>query len=173
MTQYSIVPYNPALAKQGFCCGDVALDDYLSRYAGQDEKRNIAKCYLLLSATNEVAGYYTLSSGSVLLDQLPESARKKLPRYPTVPIVRLGRLAVALEYQGQGLGGMLLVNALRRIETSGIGCYALFVEAKSPKAVSFYKHFGFVSLRDDEKMLFLPITKTMHDTTPHLLSCKP
>ena len=105
----------------------------------------------------KVAGYYTLASSSVLLNQLPPSAGKKLPRYPTVPVVRMGRLAVDKDYKGQGLGGILLADALHRAARSEIAAYALVVDAKDERASTFYQHYGFISLPDSPMTLFLPL----------------
>jgi len=64
-------------------------------------------------AAQDVAGYYTLTATSVALSSFSPEIVKKLPRYPVVPAVLLGRLAMARHYQGQGLGGILLADALR------------------------------------------------------------
>ena len=95
-----------------FDCGVAALNLYLQRQAGQDVRRRITACYLLIEQSSRaVAGYYTLSAGSVLLADIPEPIAKKLPRYPTVPVVRIGRLAIDRAYQGQKLGSVLVADA--------------------------------------------------------------
>lgn len=140
-----------------FDCGVPTLNRYLAKQAGQDERRRVAVCYLLIDQRTEaIAGYYTLSAGAVLLDELPEAATKKLPRYPTVPVARVGRLGIATGYQGQGLGGVLVFDAVARASASDLGVYALVVDAKDREAEAFYEHHGFVKLAP--KKLFLPIT---------------
>jgi GNAT superfamily N-acetyltransferase len=104
-----------------------------------------------------IAGYYTLASASVLLADLPVSTTKKLPRYPTVPTVRMGRLAVDQSFKGQGLGGALLADALNRAADSEIAAFALMVDAKDEVAVAFYLHHGFIALPDSPLKLFLPL----------------
>ena len=62
---------------------------------------------------------------------------KKLPRYPTVPAVRMGRLAVDQSFKGQGMGGALLADALARAARSEIAAYALLVDAKRDPRLEF------------------------------------
>lgn len=102
-------------------------------------------------------GYYTLASASLLLADLPASTGKKLLRYPTVPAVRMGRLAVDQAFKGNGLGGALLADALDRAARSEITAYALMVDAKDEATVAFYLHHGFITLPDSPRTLFLPL----------------
>lgn len=81
---------------------------------------------------------------------------KKLSRYPTVPTVRIGRLAVDEDYKRLGLGGALLADALTRAQRSEIAAYALMVDAKDA-AAAFYSHHGFIALPDSPRTLFLPL----------------
>jgi GNAT superfamily N-acetyltransferase len=108
-------------------------------------------------ASGELAGYYTLASASVVLSELPETIAKKLPRYPTVPAVRMGRLAIARRLAGQGLGAALLADALARALRAEIPAIALIVDAKDDKAAAFYGHHGFIALQSDPLTPFLPL----------------
>lgn len=83
---------------------------------------------------------------------------KKLPRYPTEPAVRIGRLAVALDFKGQALGAALLADALDRCVRSGIAAYTLVVDTKDASAITFYRHHGLIALPDQAQALFLPPT---------------
>jgi GNAT superfamily N-acetyltransferase len=112
----------------------------------------------LLSDSNQIAGYYTLASASLLLKDLPSDMGRKLPRYPTVPAVRMGRLAVDQTFRGQGLGGALLADALDRAIRLDVAAYALMVDAKSAAAAAFYQHHGFIALPDSPSCLFLPLS---------------
>ncbi|PMS27183.1 hypothetical protein C0Z19_05395 [Trinickia soli] len=91
------------------------------------------------------------------VNDLPAAIGKKLPRYPTVPTVRMGRLAVDQAFKGQGLGGALLADALDRAARSEIAAYALMVDAKDDDAAAFYQHHGFIALPDAQRTLFLPL----------------
>jgi predicted N-acetyltransferase YhbS len=110
-------------------------------------------------SSGRIAGYYTLAAGGILLRDLPAELAKRLPRYPTVPVARLGRLAVALGFQGRGLGGALLWDALARAARSEVAVYSLVVDAKDQEAERFYRHHGFVLLADRPQTLFLPLPK--------------
>jgi hypothetical protein len=84
-----------------FRCGEDALDRYFQTQVTQDVRRRIANCFVAVeTATSHVAGYYTISAASILLVDLPADEAKRLPRYPTVPAVRIGRLAVDQRFKG-------------------------------------------------------------------------
>lgn len=91
-----------------------------------------------------------------LLD-LPEEKRNKMPRYPSVPAVLMGRLAIDQAHTGKGLGAALLIDALKRANQAEIAAYALIVDAKDDNAQSFYRHFGFISFPDHQYKLFCPL----------------
>jgi GNAT superfamily N-acetyltransferase len=110
-----------------------------------------------MTAVRRVAGYYTLAAGSVLLNELPEAIRKRLPKYPSVPVVRMGRLAVDRDFKGRGLGAALLADGLARAAHADIGAYALLVDAKDEVAASFYLRHGFIRFPSTPSSLFLPL----------------
>src|SRR3974377_809235 len=84
-----------------FRCGEQALDRYFQTQVTQDICRRIANCFVgVETATQRVAAYYTLSVASIPLTELPPDETKRLPRYPAVPAVRIGRLAVDQHFQG-------------------------------------------------------------------------
>jgi ribosomal protein S18 acetylase RimI-like enzyme len=142
--------------RQGFDCGTAALNRYLLEQATQDVKRRVAACFVALDNDAKVIGYYTLSSASIYLGDLPASVAKKLPRYPTVPAVRLGRLAVDKALGGQGLGSAMLADALARAIASEIAAFAMLVDAQDEGAANFYRHHGFIAL-SSPRSLFLPL----------------
>jgi ribosomal protein S18 acetylase RimI-like enzyme len=143
--------------RKRFDSGSAALDRYLREQVTQDVRRRIAACFVAVTDEKRVAGYYTLASASVALGELPEATAKKLPRYPSVPAVRMGRLAVDREFKGTGIGGALLADALRRSTTAEIAAYALIVDAKDAAAAAFYLHHGFIALPSSALRLFLPL----------------
>ncbi|HEX5338299.1 MAG TPA: GNAT family N-acetyltransferase [Gallionella sp.] len=143
--------------RAAFDSGSEPLNRYLREQVSQDVRRRVAACFVALADGQSIAGYYTLASASLLLADLPASIGKRLPRYPTVPAVRMGRLAVDQAFKGQGLGGALLADALDRAARSEIAAYALIVDAKDAAAAAFYKHHGFIALPDSSLKLFLPL----------------
>ena len=127
-----------------FACGVAALDAYFRTQATQDVRRRASACYVAVEeGSDKVAGYYTLAAGGVPLTDLPESLSKRLPRYPSVPVARVGRLAVDQAHKGIKLGGALLADAVLRALRSEVAVFALVVDAKDDAAVAFYRHHGF------------------------------
>lgn len=156
--RFSIGPLDLALDRSGFHSGTEALDRYFHQQVSQDIRRRVTACFTAHARSDDrIAAYYTLASSSALLNTLPPASAKKLPRYPTVPAVRMGRLAVDETFKGQGLGGILLADALLRAQRSEIAAYALLVDAKDETAASFYRHYGFIALEGNALTLFLPL----------------
>jgi ribosomal protein S18 acetylase RimI-like enzyme len=154
---FSLTTLGAAHDRATFNCGSDPLNRYLREQVGQDIRRRVAACFVALSDERRVAGYYTLASTSLILTDLPAATIKKLPRYPTVPAVRMGRLAVDREFKGQGLGGAMLGDALHRAVRTEIAAFAMVVDAKDESAVAFYRHHGFIALPDSPRTLFLPL----------------
>ncbi len=154
---FRLAPLDAAHDRATFNSGSEPLNRYLHEQVTQDVRRRMAACFVALADGPRIAGYYTLASASLLLADLPAGIGKKLPRYPTVPAVRMGRLAVDQAFKGQGLGGALLADALDRAGRSEIAAYALMVDAKD-EAADFYRHHGFIALPDSPRILFLPLT---------------
>lgn len=145
--------------RSAFCCGSAPLDRYLREFVTQDICRRVAACFVAVAEERRIAGYYTLASASIPLTDLPQATTKKLPRYPSIPAVRLGRLAVDQEFKGLGLGGALLADAIERSTRAEIASFALLVDAKDESAAAFYIHHGFIVLPDSPLMLFRPLLK--------------
>ena len=140
-----------------FDCGEPSLNTYLRQYALQNDKKGLGRTFVALEPGNpRIYGYYTLSTGAVTFDKVPQN----LPRCP-VPVAHLGRLAVDLSLRGTGarLGETLLLDALRRAVgiSEQIGLYAVEVWALNASARDFYLKYGFAALLDDENHLYLPM----------------
>ena len=155
---YITVPLDSSHNKENFDCGKPLLDDYLHKQAKQDVKRRLSACFVLPDE-NEIKGYYTLSTASVERRLLPQEIIKKLPpSYNDLPTILLGRLAVSKSYQGQGLGEMMLMDALKRsyFISGQVGSMAVIVDPLDEEAVKFYEKYDFILLPDSGKM-FLPM----------------
>ena len=141
-----------------FACGVAALDGYFRTQATQDTRRRASACYVAVEqGTDTVAGYYTLAAGGVPLTDLPESLSKRLPRYPSVPVPRVGRLAVDRAFQGRKLGAALLADAALRALRSEVAVFALVVDAKDDAAVAFYRRHGFEAYGAQPRQLIVPL----------------
>lgn len=141
-----------------FDCGVAALNEFLSRHAGQQQRKGFGKTYVtLVEGEDAIAGFVTLSAGQVATTDLP--AQPRLPCYP-VPMMRIGRLAVDKRFQGQGVGRDLLAFALRLALdfSERVGLYAVVVDAKDERAATFYRRLGFRPTLDDGLRLYLPLS---------------
>lgn len=144
--------------RASFESGTPPLDRYLRELATQDVRRLVAKCFVMCPVESDtVAGFYTLAAAELPLTALPQTLARKLPRYPSIPVVRLGRLAVDLRHRGKGLGGIMVANALGQVIGSDIGAFAMLVDAKDDGAVAFYRHLGFLPAGTGDRTLFLPV----------------
>jgi predicted GNAT family N-acyltransferase len=143
-----------------FTCGVASLDNYFKTQATQDIRRKANAVFVLVAAAqvSEVLGYFTLCATALSHGDVPESARKHLPRYPLVSATLIGRLAIAKAHQGEGLGSILLVQALRKAyeSASTVGSSMIVVDAIDENALAFYAAHGFVRLPDSMRLV-LPI----------------
>ncbi len=115
MEAFRIEPLGADHDRSGFSCGSEALDRCFREQVTQDVRRRVTACYVALEASgSKIAGYYTLAVAGVPLADLSGSLVKRLPRYPSVPVARLGRLAVDQAYRGRKLGAALLWDAIAR-----------------------------------------------------------
>jgi len=136
-TIYHIRPFDNSVDTASFSCGQPSLDEYIRRYASQDVKRNVARVFMATPEhdAKQLAGFFTLSAGSVSCSDLPASLAKTLPRYP-VPVALIGRLAVATDYQGKGLGSILLADACQKVinASTTLAVVGIVVDAKDSTA---------------------------------------
>lgn len=135
------------------------LDNYLHTQASQDVKRKLCVVFALFEDTT-IKGYYSLSNASIPAEMIPEGIKKKMPgSYKTLPVTLLGRLAIDEMFKGQGLGGILLLDALKRsyeVASQSLGSIAVVVDPLDSEALKFYEKFGFILLPHSGKM-FLPM----------------
>ena len=155
-----ITPLRKQHDRRTFDCGEASLNLYLHSYANQDIRRRVNRVFVASppGEPQRVNGYYSLSAGSLAAVELPEELRRRLPRYP-VPVALLGRLAVDKSRQGQGLGAILIADALQRIDLASqvIAVNAVVVDALNESAAEFYRQFGFIRLPSQPLKLILPM----------------
>ena len=147
----------PDMDRSGFTCGEPALDAYLRKQAGQDMRRGFATVIAARQEDNPktVVGFYTLSAASILLTSLPDETARKMPRYPSVPAIRLGRLAVTSAFQGQHIGSLLVLDALHRACCNELAWAVFLVDAKTEKAAVFYEKFLFQRFEEHKIQLWM------------------
>ncbi len=142
--------------KSSFTSGKYLLDNYLQKQVSQDVKRKLAVCFVIAEeSSNRVKGYYTLSNSTIPAQWIPLDIRKKLPSaYNAIPTTLIGRLAIDSDFQGKGLGKLLLVDALRRCYELSfqLGSFAVIVNPLGLEAIRFYQKYGFIELPDSGKM---------------------
>lgn len=157
MTDFICEPLTKQHDRQRFRCAVPELDAWLQQRARQDQERHVAAVYVMVpkSDPTRIAGFYTLSAMSIALESLPEKLIRKLPHYPVVPAILIGRLARDLDFPGTG--GKLLVDALQRalLNSTSIAAATVVVDAKDESASDFYRDFGFEPLAGDPRRLFL------------------
>jgi ribosomal protein S18 acetylase RimI-like enzyme len=148
--------------RAAFASGNDKIDAYFRNVVSQDVRRDYAACYVLVERdSRKLAGFYTLTSSSIPLDEIPAAMARKLPRYPRDPAVLIGWLARDVEFRGQNIGAMLLYDAFARIEKSPIAAHAIVVDAIDDEAMTFYKKHLFVPFAARPRSLFLPVATAL------------
>jgi len=157
MKDYICEPLGNQHDRTKFDCGVSVLNDYLAKYAKQDVKRKASAVFVLVERAEPkcVIGFYTLCATSVALTELPEEVTRKLPRYPEIPAIQVGRLARDVNYPG--VGALLLSDAITRCVrvVSEIAASLIVVDSKGEAATRFYEKFGFISLPKLPDRMFL------------------
>src|SRR6266511_165520 len=129
-----------------FRSGNIELDRFFQRYAGQNQFRHhIGTTYVAVD-DGTILGFTTVAPSEIAGDDVPETYRKRLPRYP-LPVLRLARLATQESARGRGIGAALLraVFTLAHKMAGDLGCVGVVVDAK-PDAIAFYAKLGFMPL---------------------------
>lgn len=160
MREYITIPLSSDYDRSDFTCGENGLNDYLHKYARQDQKRKEAAVFICIQ-DGVIAGYYTLSALQVNASDFPYGLVKKLrlSSYPQKPATLLGRLAVDTRFQQQKLGKHLLLDAMKRsyYQSTQIGSIAVVVDALNNNAAAFYRKFGFAPFPEHPNRLVIPM----------------
>ncbi len=140
-----------------FSSGQPALDEWFRHRASQDDRRNVARVFVAVDPTLGVAGFYSLSAFTLSITDIPEDFARKLPRYDVIPAALIGRLARDEKVRGQGIGELLLADAIRRVlgASRSLAVFAVVVDAKDGRASAFYQTFGFRPFPSRPDRLFL------------------
>lgn len=149
-----------ALAKRhdrsAFRSGEAVLDDWFHKRTGQDHRRDVARVIVALD-DERIAGFYSLGAFSLGPASLPEQLATKLPRYDAVPAALIGRLARDERYRGEGIGELLLADAINRALSAAknLAIYAIVVDAKNARVAEIYQAYGFRPFPLDPERLFV------------------
>lgn len=157
MSRLRIRPLEPTDHRASFDCGVPALDRYFREIVSQDVRRRISHCFVALDDETRVVGYYTLAAASIPLVELPAGVARRLPRYDVLPAALIGRLAVDREFQGEGLGGALIADAIMRASRAEPAIFAMLVDAKDEAAAIYYERLSFQRLASRPRSLFLSL----------------
>lgn len=160
--EFRVEPLGPQHDRDGFTCGVESLDRYFKAQATQDMRRKANAVFVLVAPDQpaRVIGYFTLCAYALAQGAVPEAARRHVPRYPLVSATLIGRLAIARDGQGQGLGSMLLGRALQRAYENAaiVGSSMVVVDAIDERAAQFYAVNGFTRLPDSLRLI-LPMRR--------------
>jgi GNAT superfamily N-acetyltransferase len=151
------VPLGPTHDRATFTCGVDSLDGYLKTQASQDVRRKANAVFVLarVAEPQRILGYFTLCATVLAHGDVPEAARRHVPRYPLVSATLIGRLAIAGDHHGRGLGGVLLARALRASydSASTVGSCMVVVDAIDERAAAFYEAHDFTRLPDSLRLV--------------------
>jgi GNAT superfamily N-acetyltransferase len=153
---FRIEPLGREHPRRKFRCGEAKVDDWLATRALQHQEKHLSVTKVLLDDSGAIAGYYTLATGQVDFGDLPAEATKRLPRRQ-LPVAVLAWLGVGTERQGQGLGRLLLAQALRDCHEAGktFAFLAVVLDCLNDAARAFYQHWDFEELPGHSHRLFL------------------
>jgi predicted N-acetyltransferase YhbS len=152
------VPLSAEHHAERFDCGHSSLDTWLVERAMRNQTSGASRTFVIVApGTSDIVGFYSLSATAVQLYDAPGRVRRNMP--DPIPAILLGRLAVATSHHNQGLGRVLLRDAVQRVlhAADSVGIRALLVHAIDVHAAAFYRRFGFIAGPSDEQTFFLPI----------------
>ena len=148
--------------RAAFACGKEVLDRYIRQQASQDVRRGVASVFVavMVGEPSRILGFFTLSAASVIPTDLPREVAKRMPRHP-IPAALIGRLAVDLNFARQGLGGVLLADAIQKaaVAAETVAMSAVVVDPLDDDARAFYTAFGFRSLEGPQPRMFLSMPR--------------
>jgi GNAT superfamily N-acetyltransferase len=154
---FQLEPLGKLHDRTGFDCGVESLDLYLKTQASQDMRRKANAVFVLtpVDSPGLIAGFFTLCAYGLAPGAVPESARKHIPRYPMVSATLLGRIAVSSQFQGRGLGSLLLAKALAKAyeNAAQVGSSMVVADAISEAAAKFYGSHGFIRLPESMRLV--------------------
>ena len=161
--------------RSAFSCGVAELDAWFHQRAGQDDKRNVTRVFVAVDDQFGVVGFYSLSSFTLALTDLPREHARRLPRYDAIPAALIGRLARDERVRGEGVGDLLLADAVRRVlgAAQSLAVFSIVVDAKNEAATVFYRKFGFAPFPSRPLRLFIPVADVLQAMSRALYALYP
>ena len=153
--------------RQRFDCQNQILNQYLSQIASQQAQKDNARTYVLVDPENSawIMGFYTLTMTTLDLSILPRPLQKKHASINSAGLI--ARLAVDYRYQKQGLGAILLLDALHRLhQASAIVAFPLVIVDAKDGVAAFYQQYGFQALSQYPNKLFMTMKDIAHNISP-------
>jgi predicted N-acetyltransferase YhbS len=143
----------------GFSCGNELLDRWLVHYAGQNQRRDAARTFIVATDDQKVYGYYTLLAAQLAHHEATADTSRGLSQHFPIPVAILARLAVDKGRQDQGVGAALLNDALVRVmhASEQVAVRAVVVHAINESASSFYSRYGFQALTNAPSTLMVTL----------------
>ena len=151
-----------------FDCGEAALNRWLRHSAGQSQRRDAARTFVVVAEHGRVIGYYTTVVGELDHEQASPAVRRGMSRHFPIPIAVVARLAVDLGFHGRGIGARLLQDALTRVMAAAeqVAIRAVVVHAISDWAAAFYVRFGFRPLANEPRTLMITLDELRRSREP-------
>ncbi len=152
--------YDPAAHDVStFDCGEDALNRWLRHSAGQSQRRDAARTFVVITEQRRVIGYYTTVVGEIHYKQASPAVSRGMSKHFPIPIALVARLAVDIGFHGRGIGALLLRDALARVLAAAeqVAIRAVVVHAISSRAAAFYVRFGFKPLADEPRTLMITL----------------
>lgn len=153
-------PFGPRHNVDRFDCGREQLTRWLHAYAGQGQRRDTARTFVVCPrGENDVVGYYTLVASRVEQSEATDEVRSGTSKLFPIPVCLIARLAVDRIEQKAGLGRSLLLDALQRTERASrsVAMRAVLVHALDQEAAGFYERFGFTPASTEPLTLMVPL----------------
>lgn len=127
-----------------FESGQPALDDWLRNNAETEDGRGHSRTWVWVGESGRVLGYYTLTAHKIARESVPAKVGRGGPR--EIPATLIGKLALSMDLRGQGLGILLLADALDRIVVAShqVAARLVVVDAVNEEVATWYESLGFV-----------------------------
>ena len=151
-------PLGAAHLLDSFRCSEPDLEFWLKQRARKHQPEGASRTFVVC-AGDQVVGYYALAAGAVLHEKAPGNIKRNMPE--PIPVAVLGRLAVHVDWAGQGIGTGLLKDAILRTArlAEEMGIRALLCHAINEKGKLFYLHHGFIASPIEPLTVMLNIAK--------------